>query len=153
MSSDRRPARFRLGVAALAAAFASAAISETEAPWKERYELVLPPPIGLAPTNPERLAAAEVLLVRSDDLTEDPQSGQWELDVHAWDRLNGGVVFDPDNFRTWPFCHMLDPFYGQPTPGGGACSAVLVGPDLVLTAGHCIAGIPEESQPPYDCSP
>ena len=152
MSSDRRPARFRLGVAALAAAFASAAISETEAPWKERYELVLPPPIGLAPTNPERLAAAEVLLVRSDDLTEDPQSGQWELDVHAWDRLNGGVVFDPDNFRTWPFCHMLDPFYGQPTPGGGACSAVLVGPDLVLTAGHCVAGIPEESQPPYDCS-
>jgi hypothetical protein len=121
-----------------------------EAPWKERWELNLLPQLGLAPTTSERLAATEILLVHTSDLTSNPQTGGYNLAVHPWEAWNGGTpdLEDPDN---WPFCHDDDPFYGQPTPGRG-CSGFLVAPDLVVTAGHCIAGQPPESQPPYDCS-
>jgi hypothetical protein len=121
-----------------------------EAPWKERWELNLAPQLGLAPTTSERLAATEILLVHASDLTSNPQTGGYDLAVHPWEAWNGGTPdpSDPDNL---PFCHDDDPFYGQPTPGRG-CSGFLVAPDLVVTAGHCIAGQPPEAQPPYDCS-
>ncbi len=112
-------------------------------PWVEHSDLSISP--YPAPTTAERLARAEVLLVHDQDLV--PALGGYWLEVHPWTTLHGG----PDD---WPLCYPTEPFYGQPTPGSG-CSGFLVGPNLVVTAGHCIAP-PEGMDPwvtdaPYPC--
>ncbi|MCA9438984.1 MAG: trypsin-like peptidase domain-containing protein, partial [Candidatus Omnitrophica bacterium] len=77
--------------------------------------------------DPEILAAYEstVVLVRPDRIEENGD-GTWTLENDPWVTQEG-----------MPICED-EPFRGQPNPG--FCSGFLVGPDLVVTAGHCIVG-------------
>ncbi len=85
-------------------------------------------------TNPNHLAAGEatVVLVYWSELT---------------DNGNGTFTLPSETFAYWyeqidplgtgnPLC-ADEPFRSQPAPG--LCSGALVTPDLVLTAGHCVA--------------
>lgn len=124
-------------------------LAAQDAPWFERAGL--PPFIGT--TTAERLAAATVLIVADFDVLPGDL-----LDVDPWTTLNGSN--DP-GADSRPICSTSELFYGQPTPGAHppgitirGCSGFLVGPDLVLTAGHCISPPPGQNQwltPSYAC--
>lgn len=100
--------------------------------WDEGYQI---PPLNSI-TTPERLRMAQIITVNNSDLTscgppECPATG-YLLDVHEWDRFEGTQsTGDP------PLC-FAEPLWGQATPGR-RCSGMLVGEDLVLSAGHCNA--------------
>ena len=120
-----------------------------ELPWKERSEFVW---TGAAPTTADRLLDAEVLIVPTENLTLLP-SGDYELLVLPWEYLNGTDT-------GFPLCEE-EAFFGQPStsillPGTFilGCSGFLVGPQRVVTAGHCIGPNPGAlgSQTPYSCS-
>ena len=134
--------------------------AQQQAPWVERADLSLEG-MTSAPTTAERLAQATVLIVADFDVLPDPFNPQW-LDVDPWTTWQGHQA-DP------PLCDPSDPFYGQPTtartPTGSCanqtgqcirgCTGFLVGPDLLVTAGHCISPPPGmdpwETKAPYPC--
>jgi Trypsin-like peptidase domain len=102
--------------------------------WIELRDLNLDT-LTAAPTTAERLAKATALLVPASQLHAN--GPDWDMDVRPWIevKVQGGVGSEP-------FCQPLDNldqlFYGQSELAGDTCSAFLVAPDLVITAGHCI---------------
>ncbi len=77
--------------------------------------------------DPQLRAMAEsVALVTTPSVLYEAGEGRWGLDYTPWTQAGGGTLCDDEPFR------------GQPTPGSG-CSSFLVGPDLIVTAGHCIS--------------
>ena len=70
-------------------------------------------------------ARAAAVMVDPSEIDHQPGSDRYELDTAAWTSLFGSPVCAGERFL------------GQPAIG--FCSAFLVAPDLVVTAGHCIS--------------
>ncbi|MGH9464870.1 MAG: trypsin-like serine protease, partial [Thermoanaerobaculia bacterium] len=120
-----RPARFIPPLAVLVSLSGAAA---DEVPWKERHELVVTPWPGL-PDDPERYANAEVIWTDETSLVDCNAIG-CQLRVFPFDEVCEDEVCQD-------LCPATSPFYAQPDPTT-QCSGILVGEDLVLTAGHCL---------------
>ncbi len=137
----------RLAAAPIALfALASAALAQ-DVPWKEEYQLVISPTPGVA-GDPDRYTAAEVLWTSQWALNEcwPPQcpAHGYLLEVIPFHTENGSDNCDPETGECpRPLCPATTPFYAQPTPEHH-CSGVLIGEDLILTAGHCAAGFAED---------
>ncbi len=115
-------------------ALSTAALAEV--PWKERYELAISPQLG-PPADAERYAKAEVLWT-SKWAFDDPDCPGSSAPTCALEVLPWHEACDTsEGDCPQPLCEATTPFYGQPTPGHH-CSGILVGEDLVLTAGHCV---------------
>lgn len=74
------------------------------------------------------LARSTALLVRTSDLTLNSNRSLTKLSTRPFSQSIGGTM-----------CHD-EPFYSQPV--AGYCSGFLVGPDTLVTAGHCLAAVP-----------
>jgi hypothetical protein len=85
--------------------------------------------------EPTALPSADLLVVRDAVLLPPLQSGTIRMVVAPWTQFQGVAPARACSDRD---------YHGQPTPGTHG-SAVLVGPDLVLTAGHLF-------DPPDDCA-
>ena len=74
-----------------------------------------------------RAMADSVALVTARTGLTDVGNGQWELNTVSWTSVSGYPVCSNERFR------------GQPRPAaGGDCTGFLAGPDIFVTAGHCI---------------
>lgn len=112
----------------LAAARLSSATKADEVPWKERHELVVTPWTGL-PADTGRYANAEVIWTDEASLENCDALG-CEITVFPFDQVCEDQVCQD-------LCPATSPFYAQPDPSTH-CSGILVGEDLILTAGHCL---------------
>ncbi len=89
-----------------------------------------------APADQAKLAESTVALFFAADVSTDPVKGTAKLKTTSLEERTGLCDCDGERFRD------------QPT--GAYCSGALVGPDLVLTAGHCMRGDPEDKETDAD---
>ncbi len=117
-----------LVVALLAVPVLPGIVAADDLPWKDRYELAVTPWPGLS-EDPNRYANAEVVWTNDAQIVG-CNGFTCEIRVYPFDESEG---FD--------LCPATSSFYAQPELGN-ECSGILVGEDLVLTAGHCLGNDP-----------